>query len=251
MCSGYSSLWGKMTESITSEQTYFEGLFPCSNPSISIHNLFQDTFRCSHQQCLHISYYSMPKYFLPKMPEGSPLEWQRRGLILGGTETLPSIYAMNQQKPKWKHTWLIFTPQFYITDVNYTPCNSYLKGQPCSSTSHHECCLPCHSSTLHPRQFRFKTDVGGGVHRGFLLFWVPEAAPSGFRQEPVSAQKQEHKSRCLRERKREGKERDCLFRRCWPLHLLSFTMKATFGKGQGNRDRQKELTSLPQHLDRW
>lgn len=75
----------------------FEGLFPCSNPSISIHNLFQDTFRCSHQQCLYISYYSMPKYFLPKMPEGSPLEWQRRGLILGSTETLPSIYAMNQQ----------------------------------------------------------------------------------------------------------------------------------------------------------
>ena len=139
---------------------------------------------------------------------------------------------MNQQKPKWKPTWLIFTPQFYITDVNYTSSNAYLKGQPCSSASHHQCRLQCHSSTLHPRQF--KTDLGGwGVHGGFLLSLVPEAAPSGFTQELVSAQKQEHKSRCLRERKREGKDRDCLFSTCWPLHLLSFTMKATFRKGQG------------------
>lgn len=127
----------------------FEGLLPCSNPFISIHNLFQDTFRCSHQQYLHISYYSMPKYFLPKMPEGSPLEWQSRGLILGGIVTLPSIYAVNQQKSERKPTWLIFTPQFYIIDVNYTSSNAYLKGRPGSSTSRHQRHLQYHSLSPH------------------------------------------------------------------------------------------------------
>lgn len=59
------------------------------------------------------------------------------------------------------------------------------------------------------------------------------------------------RSRCLRERKREGKDWDCLFRSCWPLHLLSFTMKATFRRGWGDRGSRKEPTSLPQHLDTW
>lgn len=30
---------------------------------------------------------------------------ERKGLILGGTETLPMIYATNQQQPKRKPTW--------------------------------------------------------------------------------------------------------------------------------------------------
>lgn len=124
----------------------------------------------------------MSLHFLPKMPEGSPLEWQRRGLILGSTETLPSIYAMNQQKPKWKPTWLIYAAQFYVTDVNYISSNAHLKGQPCSSTSHHQCRLQCHSSTLHPRQFRFKTDLGE-------VYMEVSCFPGSLKQLPVASDK--------------------------------------------------------------
>lgn len=54
---------------------------------------------------------------------------------------------------------MVFTPQFYITDVQYTSSNMHLGGQPYFSTSHHQCCLQCHSSTLHSWWFRFKTDL--------------------------------------------------------------------------------------------
>lgn len=54
----------------------FEGLFPCSSPSISIHSLFQDSFRCSHQQCLYISY---AQIFLAKNARRQPTGTTEKG----------------------------------------------------------------------------------------------------------------------------------------------------------------------------
>lgn len=51
------------------------------------------------------------------------------------------------------------------TDVNYALSNTYLNGQPCSSTSHHQCRLQCYSSTLH---LRLKANLFVGRFPAFL-----------------------------------------------------------------------------------
>lgn len=97
-------------------------------------------------------------------------------------------------------TKMIFTLQFYITDVKCTSSNMHLSRQPYFSTSHHQRCLQCHLSTLHSQRFRIKLILQWCTWK-FPAFLGSSAMPGGFRQKPVSAEKEKPKVKLLSEEK--------------------------------------------------
>lgn len=177
------------------------------------------------------------------MPEGSPLEWQRRGLILGGTETLPSIYAKNQQKPKWflHHS---FTSQ--MCNTHHLTCTSEGNSTPPLPTIN----VACSVTHLHY--------IHGGLGLRLILqrctwkfpaFLGPCRNSQWFQTRASVSTDTEAQVQVLERGEKERQRLRLPFKKVLAT-TSAFTMKATLRKGWGDRGGQEEPPSLPQHLDR-
>lgn len=165
--------------------------------------------------------------FLAKNARRQPTGMTEKRLILGGTVTLPSIYAMNQQKPK-QFLHHSFTSQMWNT--NHQICTSEGNPTPPLPTIS----VACSAAPLHyiHRGLGLKLILQGCTWKFLFFPRFLQQLPAAFRQKPVSAEKEKHKFSFLREGEREGKDWDYLLRRCWLLHLL-LQWKSASKRGRG------------------